>query len=155
MTDDLLIKLRDLIRDEFQSALKECAPPAAGSAAEVEAVVRRSVTSRASGDLLMFSRAYAPNATCFHRRGSPLAPVGSIAERKALYEAGYRADVNIRDIRVHVLSADAAYATAVTEGSVTNPDGSVEDGPWRYTAVLQRFDGVWAIVHVACSPQRN
>ena len=66
------------------------------------------------------------------------------------------ADYNLffRNMNVQVYG-DTAIFTAYEVGNITFPQGQVAQGPWRYTAVLVKQDGVWKQAHRHASPLRT
>ena len=50
---------------------------------------------------------------------------------------------------------DTAVFTAYEVGNIVFGNGFTNQGPWRYTAVLVKRDGVWKQVHRHASPLRT
>ena len=52
------------------------------------------------------------------------------------------------DVQVKVYGGDTAILTCYLEGTVTDEDGSVSEGPWRFSEVrVKSDDGMWLIAH--------
>lgn len=117
---------------------------------DVRDLFDRYIKSRNSGDLDGFEACFGQGATCFYRNGAPLREIQSKAERSLRYQNGYKASITTRDVQIQTFDGAFAILTATTDGTVVNPDGTKETGPWRLSAFLRKLSNGWAILHVAC-----
>ena len=70
---------------------------------------------------------------------------------KADYDSGVRVNLNPVHIEVQVYG-NAAVVTCYLVGTVTGPDGTVEQVTDRRTAVLIKQGGKWMEAHTHASP---
>ncbi len=74
-----------------------------------------------------------------------------VAAMKADYDSGVRVNLNPVHIEVQVYG-NAAVVTCYLVGTVTGPDGTVEQVTDRRTAVLIKQGGKWMEAHTHASP---
>ncbi|WP_415750389.1 YybH family protein [Burkholderia sp. BCC1988] len=118
---------------------------------DVRDLFERYIRARNSGDVDSFADCFDSGATCFYRNGAPLRPVQGKDERRSRYQNGYKAAISATDITVRTFDGAFAIVTSTIEGSVVNPDGTTESGPWRLSASLRKQTGGWVFLHLACS----
>lgn len=70
-----------------------------------------------------------------------------------LYEAGYHPHVKYRDRNLRKYG-DTAVTTAYMVGTIDEPDGSRDEGVFRYSEVRVKEDGVWKLIQYHLSPLR-
>ncbi len=70
---------------------------------------------------------------------------------KALFDAGLKVDIAARHLGVKIYGS-SAVATGYTEGTVTLPDGTVNQRRSRFTEVWTKQGGKWKRVHIHSSP---
>ncbi len=120
-----------------------------GGAAAQEADVRRAVdetlASLATGDFEAFAGYYHPDARGFFLDGGLLLDRIDTAALQMGYEAGLRADLELRDLDVK-MSGDVALTVGYLDGSLTLPGGMVRNGTWRLTETRVPDAGVWKVV---------
>lgn len=122
---------------------------ASGAVAQ-EAAVRQAIsetlTSWESGDFETFASYYAADARGFFLDGGQRIDGGiDAATLQAGYEAGIRADFEVRDLDVQLVGG-VALSTAYIDGSLTLPGGMVREGTWRYTETRVDRGGTWKVV---------
>ena len=128
------------------------------SEAEIRAGVDEYLAALHNLDLGRSQKDFADDATVFHHGGGGIRRIDSSDEWRKVQEDTYSAikamtakegrttppyhDIHARDLRVQMLSPEAAVASFQT----LNP-GSVR----RYSLVFARHAGVWKIVHMHIS----
>ncbi len=117
----------------------------AAQEAEVRAAMLETLAAWSNGEFDRFAQSYHPEVRGFLFGGGTLARGFNQAALAAAYEAGFRAEMQLRDIEVRVLG-DVAIAVAYAEGSLTLPGGEPEAGTWRYSETRIREGGTWKIV---------
>ncbi len=73
------------------------------------------------------------------------------AHLDTLYRLGYRASISHRDRTVRVYG-NAALSTGYLVGRFEKPDGTVQEGTFRYSEVRVREDGDWKLLQYHLSP---
>lgn len=119
--------------------------PLQGQQAEVESAVRATLDAWSSGDYAGFVAHYHPDARGFFLDGGDLIRAFSRDALEATAEAGFRADVTLRDLDV-TLYGSTAVAVGYLEGQLVLPGGMTMEGPWRYSETRVLTDGAWRIV---------
>ena len=71
---------------------------------------------------------------------------------RAVAEAGFRADVVVRDLDVQV-HGGTAMTVGYLEGSLTMPGGMSLQGVWRYSESRVSTDDGWKVVQFHISQQ--
>jgi ketosteroid isomerase-like protein len=112
---------------------------------EVRAAMLETLASWSNGDFDRFAQSYHEEVRGFLFGGGTLARGFNAAALAAAYEAGFRAEMELRDIDVRVLG-DIAVGVAYADGSLTLPGGAPEVGSWRYSETRIREGGSWKIV---------
>lgn len=122
------------------------APPALrAQEAEVTAAVRATLAAWKAGEHQAFADQYHPDARGFFLDGGPLTGSFDVAALQAASDAGFSADVTLRDLEVSV-HGNASVAAGYLEGTLTLPGGIRLPGTWRYTETRVRTGGAWKIV---------
>ncbi|WP_405284265.1 DUF4440 domain-containing protein [Gaopeijia maritima] len=121
------------------------AAPLRGQQAEVESAVRATLDAWSAGDYQGFVDAYHPEARGFFLDGGDLIQAFSLDALEATAEAGFRAEVTLRDLDVAVYGT-TSVAVGYIEGQLVLPGGITLQGPWRYSETRVRTDGAWRIV---------
>jgi uncharacterized protein (TIGR02246 family) len=121
----------------------------ADDAADVEATAEDAVAAYNTGDVDAMATYWLPEATIFHGPGLPLEGFDK-EQIKADLEAGLKYDFQWRDFSVKVYG-QTAVSTASLEGTITLPNGTVLQGPWRHSATWVKQDGKWKVAHVHAS----
>jgi uncharacterized protein (TIGR02246 family) len=117
-------------------------------AAEVVAASQAALTAWNTGDVEAFMPHFHPDGDNFYLTGGPLVGAPTAEGMQAGYDAGFKPDVTPRDVQVKVYGGDTAILTCYLEGTVTDEDGSVSEGPWRFSEVrVKSDDGMWLIAH--------
>ena len=98
------------------------------------------------GDAAKVARYMLPGATAFTQGTGIAAPPFNEAGLQNNMDAGANFTFSFRNIEVQVYG-DTAVFTAYEAGNMSFPNGQVNQGPWRYTAVLVKQDGVWKQAH--------
>jgi uncharacterized protein (TIGR02246 family) len=120
--------------------------------AEVLAAGRGTEAAWAAGDVAMFMTHFDPNVDGYEPDAGLLVGPTTAAEMQALFDSGFKADMESRHTRVRVYGDDTAVLTAYSTGTMTGPDGSSMSGTWRFTEVRVKRDDGWKIVHYHFSP---
>ena len=109
------------------------------------------------GDAAKVAQYILPDATAFNQGGAGTglaAPPFNQAGLQNNMDGG--ANFNFAYINMNVqVYGDAAVFTAYETGDISFPNGQGSQGPWRYTAVLIKRDGVWKQAHRHASPLRT
>ncbi|MFL2433589.1 MAG: YybH family protein [Vicinamibacterales bacterium] len=109
------------------------------------------------GDAAKIAQHLLPDATAFAQGGSgtglAMAPFNQ-AQLQNNMDGGANFNFSYVNMNVQVYG-DAAVFTAYETGDMSFPNGQVSQGPWRYTAVLIKRDGVWKQAHRHASPLRT
>ena len=69
---------------------------------------------------------------------------------KAAFAAGWINDLEWRDLQIEV-HGESAVGTALVDGTVTRPDSSVIQGPWRASNFWVKEAGQWKLAHYHAS----
>lgn len=118
---------------------------AAAQEAEVRSAITETLSSWASGDFATFTGLYDPSARGFLLDGGLLVEGIDPAALQMGYNAGIRADFEVRDLKVRMVDG-VALSAAYLDGSITLPGGLVKTGTWRYTDARVREGGTWRVV---------
>ena len=109
------------------------------------------------GDAAKIAQYMLPEATSFSQGGA-----GTNLAALPFNQAGLQnnmdggANFNFSYVNMNVqVYGDAAVFTAYETGDISFPNGQGSQGPWRYTAVLIKRDGVWKQAHRHASPLRT
>lgn len=121
------------------------AAPLRGQQAEVEAAVRSTLDAWRSGEYAAFVASYHPDARGFFLDGGDVVAGFSLDALEATAEAGFQADVALRDLDVAVYG-DSAVAVGYLEGTLILPGGLRMEGVWRYSETRIRGDDGWQVV---------
>lgn len=113
--------------------------------AEVSAAVRETLTAWSNEDYETFLSFYHPEARGFFLDGSRLIRGFDPAVLAAARDAGFDAEVELRDLEVAVLGT-TAIAVGYVSGTLTLPGGISIDGSWRYSETRVLDDGVWKTI---------
>ena len=107
-----------------------------------------------NGDAAKIAEYILPDATSF-TQGTGLA-AGPFNQTNLQNNMDNGANFNLlfRNMKVQVYG-DTAIFTAYEVGSISGPQGQTNQGPWRYTSVLVKQDGVWKQAHRHASPLRT
>lgn len=119
--------------------------PAAAQQADAEAAVRATLDAWRSGEYAAFVDSYHPDARGFFLDGGDLMAGFSLDALEATAEAGFRADVTLRDLDVAVYGT-TSVAVGLLDGTLTLPGGLQLAGPWRYSETRVLTDGAWKVV---------
>lgn len=121
---------------------------------DVIAAVMDYISGWNDGDAAKVAEHMLPGATAFTQGAALAAAPFNQAGLQNNMDNGAEFDFSFRDIKVHVYG-DTAVFTAYEVGSISFPGGGVNQGPWRYTAVLVKQDGAWKQAHRHASPLRT
>ena len=102
------------------------------------------VAAANAADADAFIPQFLPEAKGFFVNSSLLSPFSEEDER-ALFEAGFKSDLQLSDIEVEVHGKMAA-TTAYFIGTFFLPGGSSIEGAWRYSETRLKKDGAWRIL---------
>jgi hypothetical protein len=128
--------------------------PVRGQEADVEAAVRGTLDAWRTGEYAEFVAAYHPEARGFFLDGGDVIAGFRLEALEATAEAGFRADVQLRDLDVDVYG-DASVAVGLLAGALTLPGGLRLEGVWRYSETRVLEDGAWKIVQFHISSREG
>ncbi len=128
--------------------------PGSAQQAEVEAAVRATLDAWRTGEYAAFVGSYHPAARGFFLDGGGVIAGFSLDALEATAEAGFEADVVLRDLDVKVYGS-TSVAVGLLEGTLTLPGGFALSGVWRYSETRIRDGGTWKIVQFHISPREG
>lgn len=120
--------------------------PAIGQKEEVRAAMERSLGAWRAGNFQELASYYAPQTRGFMLDGGFLITGFSVEALEAAASAGVAFNVEPREIDILMVTDDVAVTVAILEGSVTMPDGEVQEGPWRYSETRVHEGGMWKVI---------
>ena len=121
---------------------------------DVIAAVLDYISGWNNGDAAKIAQYMLPDATSFGQgTGLAAAPFNQAGLQNAM-ENGSDFNLQFRNMKVQVYG-DTAVFTAYEVGNIAFANGFTNQGPWRYTAVLVKRDGVWKQAHRHASPLRT
>ena len=121
------------------------ARPVAGQEAEVRQAVSETLAAWRSGDFERFATFYRADTRGFFLDGGALLEGFNVAALQAVYNTGFRAELELGEMSAKVLG-DVALTTALLQGALTLPDGSSVPGTWRYSETRVLEEGSWKVV---------
>jgi ketosteroid isomerase-like protein len=113
--------------------------------AEVTAAVRETLSAWSEEDYETFLSFYHPDARGFFLDGSGLIRGFDPAVLAAARDAGFDAEVELRDLEVQVLGT-TAIAVGYISGTLNLPGGMAIEGNWRYSETRVLDGGVWKTI---------
>ena len=119
--------------------------PAAGQEEEVRQAVSETLAAWRSGDFEQFGTFYHADTRGFFLDGGALLEGFNVEALQAVYNTGFRADLELGEMSVKVLG-NVALTAALLQGGLTLPDGSNVPGTWRYSDTRVLEEGTWKIV---------
>ncbi len=119
--------------------------PAAAQVEEARADAQRSLDAWKAGNLKEFAAYFSEDTRGFNLDGGRAISGFSAMSLKLLLSAGFRFDVDARDIDTKIYG-NTAVSIAYLEGTVTFPGGTTREGTWRYSDTRVKQDGVWRVV---------
>ena len=121
---------------------------------DVIAAVLDYISGWNDGDAAKVAQYMLPGATAFTQGTGLAATPFNQAGLQNNMDSGANFNFSFRNMEVQVYG-DTAVFTAYEAGNMSFPNGQVNQGPWRYTAVLVKRDGVWKQAHRHASPLRT
>ena len=122
--------------------------------AEVSAAVNATLAAWADGDYETFVGFFHPGVRGFFLDGGALMQGFNAPTLEAMAQAGFTADVEVRDLDVEVYGS-TAVSVAYVEGALTLPGGLVIQGAWRYSETRVETDDDWKVVQFHMSAQQS
>jgi uncharacterized protein (TIGR02246 family) len=119
--------------------------PAMAQVEEARADAIKSLDAWKAGDLKEFAAYFGEDTRGFNLDGGQAISGFSAMSLKLLLAAGFRFDVEPRDIDTKIYG-NTAVSIAYLEGTVTFPGGTTREGTWRYSDTRVKQDGVWRVV---------
>lgn len=113
--------------------------------ADVASAVRATLDAWKAGRHQAFVDQYHPDARGFFLDGGPLTRGFDVESLTAAAEAGFEADVTLRDLDVRMYPG-VAVSVGYLEGTLTLPGGISLPGTWRYSETRVQDGGSWKIV---------
>ena len=107
------------------------------------------------GNAATIARYMAEDATVFLQGLGLMSPPFNQANLQNLFDNGLSANLSFTNLQVQVYGGDTAIFTAYEGGNITGPQGQVNEGPWRYSAVWIKEGGQWKQAHRHASPLRT
>ncbi len=128
--------------------------PSSGAAqqADVEVAVSETLAAWKAGNFASFASFYHPDTRGFFLDGGFLLRGFNVAALQAAYNAGFRADFELRDLDVKLLD-DVALSVAYLDGTLSLPGGDLIEGTWRYSETRVLSEGTWKVVQYHFSEQ--
>lgn len=121
---------------------------------DVIAAVLDYISGWNNGDAAKIAQYMLPDATSFGQgTGLAAAPFNQTGLQNGM-DNGSNFNLQFRNMKVQVYG-DTAVFTAYEVGNIAFANGFTNQGPWRYTAVLVKRDGVWKQAHRHASPLRT
>jgi len=117
----------------------------ADEAADVKAAMQGVLAAYNDGDADAIAKYFLKGADHFDGDGRLLGPFDK-AQLKAAFEAGVKYDFEWRDLEVKVYG-NSAVGTALMVGTITSPDGTTTQGPWRNSGTWVKQKGSWKVAH--------
>ena len=108
----------------------------------------------ADGEYETFVGFFHPGARGFFLDGGALMQGFNAPTLEAMAQAGFTADVEVRDLNVEVYGS-TAVSVAYIEGALTLPGGLVIQGAWRYSETRVETDDDWKVVQFHMSAQQS
>lgn len=121
---------------------------------EVTAAVTETLDAWKQGRFEEFAAFYHDDARGFFLDGGALMGGFNVATLQAAYDAGFRADLDLRDLDVRVIG-EVAISVAYLVGKLTLPGGGALEGSWRYSETRLPVDGTWKVVQFHFSQQEG
>jgi ketosteroid isomerase-like protein len=128
------------------------APNLRAQEASVQQSIDEMVGAWEAGDFVKFADFYHRDTRGFFLDGGMLLVGFNVAALTAAYNAGFRADMSVRDLDV-TRYGNVAVSVAYMDGVLTLPGGGRVDGTWRYSDTRVMQDGEWKIVQDHFSEQ--
>ncbi len=113
--------------------------------AEVRAAVEATLQAFTDGDSEAIGSFFHPQVRGFFLDGGILIEGFEVTPLRMAFEAGLRANLNLRDLKVAVYD-DVAASSAFLDGELVLPGGGSIAGTWRYTETRVPVDGQWTVV---------
>jgi len=129
-------------------------PNIAAQEADVRSAVNATLDAWSTGQYAAFVDNYHPDARGFFLDGGPLMEGFSVAALEAAADAGFMAEVKVRDLDVQVHGI-AAASVAYLVGALTLPGGLVLRGTWRYSETRVLTEGSWKVVQFHISKEEG
>jgi len=128
------------------------APNLYAQEAAVQQSIDEMVTAWEAGDFEKFAEFYHEDTRGFFLDGGVLLEGFNVAALTAAYNAGFRAEMSVRDVDVRKYG-EVAVSVAYMDGVLTIPGGGRVEGTWRYSETrIVEGDG-WKIVQYHFSEQ--
>ena len=121
---------------------------------EVAAAIEETLEAWESGRFQTFAGFYHPAARGFFLDGGPLMGGFNVPALEAAHNAGFRADLELRDLDVRV-RGEVASSVAHLLGVLTLPGGRTIEGVWRYSEVRVQDEARWKVVQFHFSRQEE
>jgi ketosteroid isomerase-like protein len=117
----------------------------ADDAADIAGIAQKVLDAYNSGDVDGIFKHIVAGSEVFGATGRPLVTTDKEG-MQAIFDAGAKYDFEWRDFETEVYG-ESAVSTAFLDGTITEPDGSQIQGPWRSTTVWVEDGGKWKVVH--------
>jgi len=121
--------------------------------AEVSAAVNATLAAWADGEYETFVAFFQPGARGFFLDGGTLMQGFNAPTLELMAQAGFKADVEVRDLDVKTYGS-TAVSVAYVEGTLTLPGGVIMQGTWRYSETRVETDDGWKVVQFHMSAQQ-
>ena len=118
---------------------------AADDAADIASLTEKILDAYNSGDVDGIFENMIAEPKAFGVSGRPLLTLDN-EDTKAAFAAGWKNDLEWRDLQIEV-HGESAVGTAFLDGTITRPDSSVIQGPWRASNFWVKEGGQWKLAH--------
>ncbi|MFQ6114870.1 MAG: nuclear transport factor 2 family protein [bacterium] len=124
---------------------------AADDVADVKAATLDHIATLNAGDAGAHVQHHLAEHSSFLAAGGLLQESSSLEDQKnslkALFDAGLKINWQVRHLKVKVYG-NTAVTTCYLVGTITQPNGTTQQGTWRRSAVLIKQGGQWKEAHV-------
>ena len=118
---------------------------AADDVADIAEAAEKALDAYNNGDVDAIFKYVVAGSRVFGGNGRPATTVGKEG-MEAAFAAGWKYDLQWRDFQTQV-HGESAVSTAFLDGTITRPDSSVVQGPWRASNAWIKEGGKWKTVH--------
>ena len=123
----------------------------AGDVEDVKAAYKAIIKAWNTGDMDEFFQHLHDDLTGFDFDEGPLVEDFEKSRFKALYEAGMKPNVQVRQLDVNIID-NTAIITCYWIGSIKYPGDTMIQGCWRFSEIRVKQAGKWKAIHYHISP---
>jgi hypothetical protein len=126
--------------------------PGAAQEEEIHAAMVESLAAWSDGDFQRLGTYFAEQTRGYMLGGNVLITGFDPEALEAAVSAGFSFSIEPREIDIMMVGETVAVAVATVEGTITLPNGEVQEGPWQYSETRVLEDGRWKVVQYHFSP---